>query len=77
MGDYTSNYNLYKPEKGETGWGEKVNDNFDILDQVLKQLDEDLKKKLFMWMMKAAKVKALYTRDIYLKACQIVKGWEI
>ena len=32
MGTYTPNLNLYKPAIGETDWGDKVNQNFDILD---------------------------------------------
>ena len=32
MGEYTPNRNLYKPAIGETGWGDKVNQNWDILD---------------------------------------------
>jgi len=32
MGSYTPNRNLYKPAIGETGWGDKVNANWDILD---------------------------------------------
>lgn len=32
MGVYTPRRNLYKPDIGETGWGDKVNQNFDILD---------------------------------------------
>jgi len=32
MGSYTPNRNLYKPDVGETGWGDAVNQNWDILD---------------------------------------------
>jgi len=32
MGTYTSKRGLYKPDVGERGWGDKVNQNFDILD---------------------------------------------
>jgi len=32
MGSYTPNRSLYKPDVGETGWGDKVNQNWDILD---------------------------------------------
>ena len=35
MGSYTTNYNLYKPDINETGWGDKVNQNFDIIDEKL------------------------------------------
>lgn len=38
MGDYTSNYNLYRPtvSPAETGWGLLVNDNFTTIDTLLK-----------------------------------------
>jgi len=32
VGSYTPNRNLYKPDIGETDWGDKVNQNWDILD---------------------------------------------
>lgn len=32
MGEYTPRRKLYKPNIGEEDWGEKVNRNFDILD---------------------------------------------
>lgn len=32
MGTYTNKKNLYKPNIGEENWGDKVNNNFDILD---------------------------------------------
>ncbi len=32
MGLVTTNISLYKPDIGETGWGSKVNDNFDTID---------------------------------------------
>lgn len=32
MGTYTPKRGLYKPDIGERGWGDKVNNNFDILD---------------------------------------------
>jgi len=32
MGEYTPKRNLYKPAIGETEWGDKVNQNWDILD---------------------------------------------
>jgi len=35
MGVYTSHFNLYKPSINEVGWGEKVNQNFDIIDEKL------------------------------------------
>jgi len=41
MGSYTPNYGLYKPNIGETRWGDKVNKNFDIIDTELsKKLDK-------------------------------------
>mgnify|MGYP000108931608 CR=1 FL=1 len=41
MGSYTPKRNLYKPSIGEKYWGEKVNQNFDILDDH-KHLREDI-----------------------------------
>lgn len=35
MGSYTPNYNIYKPRVGETGWGTKVNEGFDVIDAAL------------------------------------------
>ena len=35
MGTYTPHFNLYKPSIDETGWGNKVNQNFDIIDEKL------------------------------------------
>ena len=35
MGVYTPHFNLYKPAINEVGWGEKVNQNFDIIDEKL------------------------------------------
>lgn len=35
MGTYTTKLNLYKPDIGETNWGDLVNQNFDILDNSL------------------------------------------
>ena len=35
MGTYTPNYNLYMPEVGETGWGQLVSENFEIIDSKL------------------------------------------
>ena len=32
MGVYTPNLGLYKPDIGETDWGDKVNNNWDVLD---------------------------------------------
>lgn len=32
MGTLTDNLSLYKPDNGETGWGDEVNANFDVLD---------------------------------------------
>jgi len=35
MGSYTTNFNLYKPDTNETGWGDKINQNFEIIDDEL------------------------------------------
>ena len=35
MGTYTPNYNLYMPEVGETGWGNLVSNNFEIIDNAI------------------------------------------
>ena len=36
MGKRTPHYNFYKPDTGEEGWGDDVNDNFDVIDQFLQ-----------------------------------------
>ena len=38
MGTYTSNYNLFLPTVGETGWGTLVNGNFTTIDTTMKGL---------------------------------------
>lgn len=38
MGERTSRLNLYKPDSGETGWADKVNENWDDVDAL--KLDE-------------------------------------
>ena len=38
MGTYTTNYNLYTPTVGETGWGTLVNGNFSTIDTTMKSL---------------------------------------
>ena len=38
MGTYTTNYQLYTPTVGETGWGELVNGNFTTIDTTMKGL---------------------------------------
>ena len=38
MGTYTTNYNLFMPTVGETGWGELVNGNFTTIDTTMKSL---------------------------------------
>ena len=38
MGTYTTNYNLFMPTVGETGWGELVNGNFATIDTTMKSL---------------------------------------
>jgi len=42
MGEYTTNYSLYKPDIGETEWGDKVNQNFDIIDSELFENRSDI-----------------------------------
>lgn len=37
MGDRTSNLGLYKPESGETDWGDQVNDNFTVIDSAIEE----------------------------------------
>ena len=39
MGTYTTNYNLFMPTVGETGWGDLVNGNFATIDTTMKGLD--------------------------------------
>ena len=39
MGTYTTNYNLFMPTVGETGWGTLVNGNFATIDSTMKGLD--------------------------------------
>ena len=38
MGTYTTNYQLYMPTVGETGWGTLVNGNFTTIDTTIKSL---------------------------------------
>ena len=38
MGTYTTNYQLYTPTIGETGWGTLVNGNFTTIDTTMKSL---------------------------------------
>lgn len=38
MGTYTTNYQLYMPSVGETGWGTLVNGNFTTIDSTMKGL---------------------------------------
>ena len=38
MGTYTTNYNLFMPTVGETGWGTLVNTNFSTIDTTMKAL---------------------------------------
>lgn len=35
MGKYTPRFSLYKPDIGEVNWGDKINRNFDIIDENL------------------------------------------
>ena len=39
MGTYTTNYQLYMPTIGETGWGTLVNANFSTIDTTMKGLN--------------------------------------
>ena len=39
MGTYTTNYNLFMPSVGESGWGDLVNGNFTTIDTMMKSLD--------------------------------------
>ena len=39
MGTYTTNYQLFMPTVGETGWGTLVNGNFTTIDTTMKRLD--------------------------------------
>ena len=39
MGTYTTNYNLFMPTVGESGWGELVNGNFATIDTTMKGLN--------------------------------------
>jgi hypothetical protein len=36
MGTTTTNYNIYKPDEGETGWATLVNASYDTIDSVMK-----------------------------------------
>lgn len=38
----TQYLNLYKPDIGETGWGEEVNQNFDTIDAKVKYIDNTI-----------------------------------
>ena len=38
MGTYTTNYQLYMPTVGETGWGTLVNGNFTTIDTTMKSM---------------------------------------
>lgn len=40
MGTYTTNYNLFMPTVGETGWGTLVNTNFSTIDSTMKGLND-------------------------------------
>jgi len=41
MGSNTTNYNLYKPDVGETGWGAAVNTSTDTVDTQMKSNADD------------------------------------
>lgn len=38
----TNNYNLYKPESGESGWAQALNSNFDIIDTQIKSAHDSI-----------------------------------
>lgn len=38
----TNNYNLYKPESGESGWAQMLNNNFDIIDTQIKSVHDSI-----------------------------------
>ena len=42
MGTYTTNYNLFMPSIGETGWGTLVNGNFTTIDATIKSLSNSI-----------------------------------
>ena len=42
MGTYTTNYNLFMPTVGETGWGDLVNGNFTTIDTTMKSLNNSI-----------------------------------
>lgn len=42
MGTLTINYDLYKPSVKEQGWGDEVNENFDTIDGLLKDHEDQL-----------------------------------
>ena len=48
MGTYTARFNLYKPSIGEQGWGELVNQNWDIIDDMMKLSNLDIDTNLDM-----------------------------
>jgi len=48
MGEYTSHFNLYKPNIHELNWGDTVNTNFDKIDTALQEWDNALGGDLSM-----------------------------
>jgi len=71
MGTYTPNYGLYKPDIGEKDWGDKVNANFDTIDNVMhenrSQIDK-IKKDVLTIALNVMMNKALVhaeTKDFY------------
>lgn len=48
MGTYTERFNLYKPSVGEQGWGDLVNQNWDIIDNMMKLSNLDIDTNLDM-----------------------------
>jgi len=42
MGTTTTNYNLYKPDVGETGWGASRNSSIDVVDTTMKTNEDNI-----------------------------------
>jgi len=41
MPEDTSNHNLNRPDKGQTDWGDDLNQNFSDLDTALQNISQD------------------------------------
>ena len=46
MGEYTPKYGLYKPAIGEVNWGDDLNKNFDIIEEVVSAVEAKARSKL-------------------------------